>query len=81
MSKKPLPDLDLNHPFYSDKGIKLWKQRIAECEKEEKELVKENRKRYRERNRPTKDPDEKEDENLRGEPKGGNHIGGGDEEG
>ena len=58
---KRLPDLDLNHPFYSDKGIKLWKQRIAECEKEEKELVKENRKRYRERNRPTKDPDEKDE--------------------
>lgn len=44
---KPLPDLDKNHPFYSKEAQLKWAKRIKECEREEEETVKENRKRYK----------------------------------
>lgn len=48
--KKSLPDLDRNHPFYSEEANKKWKKRIKIAEKEEEQLIKENRKRYKRRN-------------------------------
>lgn len=44
--KKPLPDLDKDHPFYSDEADKKRKAIIKFAEKEEKDLVIENRRRY-----------------------------------
>lgn len=42
---KRLPDLDKDHPFYSDEANKLWLKRIKKAEEEEKEMIRENRRR------------------------------------
>jgi hypothetical protein len=48
---RKLPDMDKDHPFYSDKAIKARQKRIKELEREERQLAFENRKRYQERNK------------------------------
>jgi len=46
---KKLPDMDVGHPFYSKEARLKWDKRKKELEKEELDLVRENRKRYKER--------------------------------
>ncbi len=48
---KKLPDLDIDHPFYSDEADKKRKVLLKILEKEEKELVEENRRRYKNRSK------------------------------
>jgi len=48
---KALKYIDTDHPFYSDKADKEWVRRRKDCEKEEEEMVKENRRRYREQHK------------------------------
>lgn len=48
--KKPLPDTDKGHPFYSEEALHRWKKRIKELEQEEKELLKKRRKNKSEAN-------------------------------
>lgn len=47
---KKLKDLDFHHPFYSEEANKEWRKRIKIAEKEEEQLIRENRKRYKRRN-------------------------------
>jgi hypothetical protein len=54
---KALPDLDKGHLFYSDEANKDWLRRQKLCEAEEKMLVVENRKRYKNRNKKVEDID------------------------
>ena len=51
MSRKPLPDLDIDHPFYSEEAALEWKRKIKELVKEEIAMVEENRRRYKVRNK------------------------------
>jgi len=48
---RELPDLDIDHPFYSEKAIKARQERIKELERRERQLTFENKKRYQERNK------------------------------
>jgi hypothetical protein len=42
--KNTLPDLDKENPFYSDKAIKYWKERMEEITKEgESRRIEKNR--------------------------------------
>jgi len=56
-----MKDLDKGHSFYSDDAVKKWKRRLKDLEKAEKDLVKENRKAYREYQKRKK---EKSDEDI-----------------
>jgi len=42
--RKPLPNLDEGHPFYSDKAIKAFRKRIKILEEEERLTIRSNRK-------------------------------------
>lgn len=55
--KKSLPNLDINHPFYSDQADKVRAKILKRLEQEEKQLAKENLKRYHDNQKRRKDGD------------------------
>jgi hypothetical protein len=53
MSKKlrVLKDMDRDNDFYSEKAFKEWAKKMKRLEQEEREMVADNRRRYREQNK------------------------------
>lgn len=53
MSKRlrALKDMDRDNDFYSEKAFKEWVKKMKRLEQEEKEMIQENRRRYREQNK------------------------------
>ena len=53
MSKKlrALKDLDRDHTFYSEQSFKEWARRMKRMEQEEKEMIQENRRKYKNQNK------------------------------
>jgi hypothetical protein len=57
MSKKlrALKDLDRDNDFYSEKAFKEWAKKMKRLEQEEREMIADNRRRYREQNKNKKE--------------------------
>ena len=54
---RALKDLDRDNDFYSEKSFKEWAKKMKKLETDEKEMIQENRRRYREQSKRLKQED------------------------